>query len=118
MGYTIYFRHNKGVPTDEQWNRIRAYAEDLFEKHAEIVCAECDAPEDPPIVNHKEVWFNGKGEDSHETFVLQRYQKPDQFNFCKTARKPYNIVVAEILLGVRAIAPDWLTISSDGDEFN
>ena len=55
--------------------------------------------------------FNGKGEEGHETFMLT----PDsqEFNFCKTAQKPYDIVVVAILC-LLAHHTSGVTVSSDG----
>lgn len=66
------------------------------------------------------VWFNGNKERDldHETFLIQRTQDDDLWNFCKTARKPYDLLVVACLLA----AVDFLdyTFSSDGitDYFN
>lgn len=116
MGYTVYYRHKCGTPNREQWEKIRALAKRVIKKHKDILCAENDYPEDAPIVNHKEVFFNGKGDAGHETFVLPRYMQHREFLFCKTARKPYDAAVKEILLGVKKILPDWLEISDDDAE--
>ncbi len=40
----------------------------------------------------------------------------DSFNFCKTARKPYDEIVTAILAVVDKLAPGALEIGSDGDE--
>ncbi|RZO83004.1 MAG: hypothetical protein EVA65_15795 [Oceanococcus sp.] len=58
--------------------------------------------------------FNGAGPDlAHDTFVLQ--QQPDGFEFCKTARKPYDLLVVAVLRAAYLIAPDAIEISSDGN---
>ena len=57
--------------------------------------------------------FNGVGEDGHETFYLS----PDEsgWGFCKTARKPYDIVVVAILSMLDEYLGDKFEWRSDGD---
>lgn len=45
--------------------------------------------------NQKEIWLNGVGDDSHETFLLDF---KGSWAFCKTARKPYDLAVKVILI--------------------
>lgn len=63
-----------------------------------------------PIVDDHSVQFNGIGDDSHEDFVLEF---PDR-DFCKTARKPYDIAVCECLLIAKAHYDKHMELSSDG----
>jgi hypothetical protein len=58
--------------------------------------------------------FNGVEKDSHETFFLNN-QIDSTFNFCKTARKPYDAVVIGCLLILKGYLKDDLRVSSDGD---
>ena len=64
--------------------------------------------------------FNGIGEAGHETFLFHNRKKQDPegygdpcFAFCKTARKPYDIVVCEVLLVLKRYMPN-LEVGSDG----
>lgn len=41
--------------------------------------------------------FNGKGELGHETFTLREHYNQNEWDFCKTAQKPYDIVVVACL---------------------
>jgi hypothetical protein len=88
-----------------------------------------------PIVTDELVSFNGDatfagdsgdGDDvdmSHETFHLPRvyepqdWQRPDDcgryFDFCKTARKPYDLAVTAALITLRHHFPE-VGVSSDG----
>lgn len=45
--------------------------------------------------NQNEIWLNGVGDDSHEPFILDF---KGSWEFCKTARKPYDIAVKAILI--------------------
>lgn len=83
----------------------------------------CDGVgEGSPIFNDDVICFNGdasKGHD-HETFVIDRESKDDAgrdglvFQFCKTARKPYDIMVQLSMLRLKHHFPE-TKISSDGD---
>ena len=61
-----------------------------------------------------EIRFNGvsRGEDlGHETFVLEPTAKSD---FCKTARKPYDLMVQACLLVYQYHSPKTITLGTDG----
>lgn len=64
--------------------------------------------------------FNGKGKYAHENFYLREHfnQNFDNFgkgfNFCKTARKYYDIVVIACLSILKYRLKDNIDISSDG----
>ena len=66
-----------------------------------------------PCFNSKEVWFNGdeKRNLEHATFSM-RPNNTNEWNFCKTARKPYDLLAAACLLAAHQILG--YKISSDG----
>lgn len=67
----------------------------------------------PTIEPGKCIVFNGKGdEDSHETFA---FPPEGPFTFCKTASKPYDIVVVACLAVAKDCLSSMIDISSDGD---
>jgi len=81
-----------------------------------------------PIFTEDLICFNGMQsvlEDlSHETMYVERVMKPRNwqtpekgkyFEFCKTARKPYDILVCLCLLSLKEHFGDKVEISSDGD---
>jgi hypothetical protein len=73
----------------------------------------------PPIVSSKEIRFNGVGEQGHETFyysVNDNNKASDgrYFEFCKTARKPYDDVVMKVLIVLKEYLGDTFTLTSDG----
>ena len=120
MGYTHYFRTAKRIPM-AKWNELTKAVNKILEGQ-DILNFECDDNR-PPIVNHKEIRFNGIGEDGHETFLLMKNNshpdwgdksEPMVFNFCKTARKPYDVYVTAILFIASQILGDHISISSDG----
>lgn len=77
-----------------------------------------------PRINSSCVRFNGcrcNGED-YETFEILRpaqintyRSSEDFFNFCKTARRPYDDLVVAALLLFKDTFMEQVTISSDGD---
>jgi len=67
--------------------------------------------DDKPEFSKDIVCFNGVGEDSHETFVIAH--KQTDWEFCKTARKPYDLLVCACLLAAIDILD--YKITSDGD---
>lgn len=116
MGYTHYFRLRGKAPSKEQWEKILArVVDEVFEadKYEGILCEEYNKEDRPAVVNDQFITFNGKGDKGHETFYLSRLNQQD-FDFCKTARKPYDYAVVDVLRIVKDEAPDWLELSSDG----
>ena len=67
--------------------------------------------------------FNGTAELSHEDFYLadhwsncfDRKFEPKGFNFCKTAYKPYDVVVIACLITLQHYLGDLIEVGSDGD---
>lgn len=65
------------------------------------------------------------GDCSHETFRVERDWEPEKwqtnwqtegiFSCCKTAYKPYDILVTACLIALKQHFPDVFTITSDGE---
>ncbi len=64
-----------------------------------------------PVITPDSITFNGLEDDSHETCQLTREGTP--FDCCKTAFKPYDVVVTAALV---IAASHGLRVSSDGEE--
>jgi len=59
--------------------------------------------------------FNGTKELGHEDFVLrEHYSENSSFEFCKTARKPYDTVVVACLIVLKHYLKGQVEVSSDG----
>jgi hypothetical protein len=136
MGYTHYFRTKK--TTDEKWSKIIKDCQKLISNMPKIYKGQPllidDQEGGKPVLNDKKILFNGTdkdfvyGEDnypdlSHETFMLEkepRGHQPDEngliFNFCKTAAKPYDLMVCACLLVYKHHSPDTIKLSSDGSK--
>jgi len=85
-------------------------------EHKGIQLAFEDNIPEQPEVSDSQIRFNGVGNDGYETFILKKnaYTK-DQFNFCKTAHKPYDLAVGLVLLIAKNHSPNSIRVSSDGD---
>lgn len=145
MGYTHYWdRHaefNKEAFTrlvDEITNTIlpalpsESTSAGGYYKGEPIVLAGWDGKGEPTF-NYDEIRFNGtdEGDMGHETFTLERVRTPLRdwqgntwerpkngyfYDFCKTARKPYDFVVCLVLIAARYHLVDSITLDSDGGE--
>jgi hypothetical protein len=111
MGYTHYWRCENWNDEDrEGWKRSLSTIEKILDEHNDIIQYEDDTPEDP-ICDNEQIRFNGIDEDAHETFVV--HNEATNFGFCKTARKPYDLVVCKVLLVLKAYCPHF-NLNSDG----
>ncbi|WP_019025323.1 MULTISPECIES: hypothetical protein [unclassified Thioalkalivibrio] len=140
MGYAHYMKQQRDF-TEDEWsgtvNDIRALQARL-PKHSESAGGYYrDAPLaitglDPDLPaeqiydpKHETIAFNGcapgDGGDeedlSHESFSLNRLKDSQHSleGFCKTARKPYDLMVCASLIVAEDRAPGALRIRSDGD---
>lgn len=127
MGYTHYWRalgsEHDGDPSEVPagWNKankakLQTALADMF-KLAPILIKTVPLANDDgsqPIFNLNEVWFNGVGDNSHETFEINT-KWDGEFNFCKTAAKPYDVAVTACLCLLKFHLGDAVNVSSDGD---
>ena len=122
MGYTNYW-HQHNDFTDIEWGQIKEEY-DYIKEVCEGIIVDDSRKTD-------EIVFNGKHLD-HETFVLNKntkiktdnrddtsqkewikeYNVISSFNFCKTARKPYDLAVWHLLCFVQRVCPNF-AISRD-----
>lgn len=108
MGYTHYWRSLK--PTKE----LAEITKEIIRISGVKICNEDGTGK--PIVEEDYIGLNGTEENDqcHESFYISN--KVDDFNFCKTARKPYDKVVVAILVGAIDLeVPGCESITSDGD---
>ena len=79
--------------------------------------AETIVQPDPDDSTNEMIWFNGNPQEEldHEPFVLHR-KKIDEAgaDFCKTARKPYDLLVCATLIVADHVAPGFLEIGGGG----
>ena len=120
MGYSHYYQTKTKLGTQKQWNAFTADVNKIF-KATDIPLANGRGELGTlPDVNKSVVSFNGVDDDGHETLYIElvntgRMDKGDKlaFNFCKTVRKPYDVVVTAVLVALKHHFPASI-ISSDG----
>lgn len=104
MGYTHYWSTEASEISNEALEQV----EETLRIYSDIVQLEFNNSS-PPIVEKDEIIFNGIGNDGHETFYFE-----EGSDFCKTNRKPYDIVVCEVLLILKHYFGNEMNVSSDG----
>ena len=112
MGYTVFFEQSRAF-TMQEWGDIRAACIPMFNRLKQI---KGPSGIGRPEISNTGICFNGdasKGED-HETFIIER--EGNGFQFCKTARKPYDRFVKAVLVIANYYAPGALKVSCDGDD--
>lgn len=135
MGYTHYYTQYADF-TNEEWEKIKSYTDQMISSLPATSASAggyySDEPlelangfgEEDPVVDDDEIWLNGKGKLGHETFHLSKVkpENPDYvkdresyWDFVKTARKPYDLIVTAILFAANVVAPNTLQYDSDGD---
>jgi len=102
---------------------LSSEARSALVKDVKAILATTDTPlgnawgeHDPEVHNPHNHGFscalNGPVGDGHESFVLS--EDRSDFEFCKTAAKPYDVVVTAILICAQCRAPEVFSYSSDG----
>ena len=110
MGYTNYFTPTREV-TEQEFNKFVSVCRKLYKNLPMKTNMAGGYHEDNPLqiaggdgtgkpeFKNTHICFNGKGEElSHETFYLDRENSEPLYNFCKTARKPYDLLVMACLI--------------------
>jgi hypothetical protein len=127
MGYTHYWRQHRDFTADE-WAIVRMRVLNILDQ---AIVSGVDLAnglgEGKPKVGSEEIAFNGRGNDGHETAFFSKKKAPcpewksqaeydaeGAFDFCKTARKPYDPVVVSVLHFLATEFPEVITVSSDG----
>lgn len=141
MGYTHYIYRKRDF-TLKQWEKICLETLEIIVKHCDrnkiVLAREYDSPAEaqpslwggpkmlptPPEVTPDVIRFNGWKDEGHETFLITRKRPenppydPDaeeSFDFCKTARKPYDLAVCLVLISMKRHATGNVRIGSDGE---
>ena len=125
MGYTHYLYLNSNGP-QELWSEAVMAARQIIEA-SPVPLADGHGEGNGPLYCDDGIYTNGVGEDSHETLFVpatlaqllrygECYGRSTRFVFCKTAWKPYDVVVTAVYAALREIAgPECVTVHSDGD---
>lgn len=129
MGYTHYWRVSK-APKGEASQTETTYQLAIRQCQRIILAynAACKAIDEKhpnrlsgysahtKVAQYGGLEFNGVQDLSHETFSFrEHFSENDGFNFCKTAQKPYDVVVTACLVTLKYYLGDLIDVSSDGD---
>lgn len=107
MGYSHYWQQKQDLP-EEIWADVKKAAADIVAYHQTSGGCPLEVLSDEEYVD-----INGEGDDAHENLVLDK--TATAFSFCKTARKPYDVVVVAVLCALASICKDYVKVTSDGD---
>jgi len=116
MGYTHYWTFKKSPAEIADGKQKFANAVALFKeglKKLQDIPLGNGFGEGEPIITDTEVCLNGKVPEDYEGCVMSVESKG--FDFCKTARQPYDPVVCLLLLCMADEFGDDFEYSSDGD---
>ena len=132
MGYTHYWRRpRKNAGSAYMFGQLALDTKKIIaQAEQDGIRIRNGQGEGEPEFNEAYFSINGdashyvEGRDmAHETFRWEgipsisehRKDEPETFDFCKTAYKPYDVVVTAILIRAKHIYGDCVSISSDGD---
>ena len=121
MGYTHYWKITQRLDSPDEFQNVRWY--DFLEDVEQIISfgySHFEYQVADPMgerlqdyeISDKYIALNGFGSEAHESFVFT----PDviDFDFCKTARKPYDTVVTAILILAKETFGEAIQINTDG----
>lgn len=121
MGYTHYWNFKGNVAPDameggaEKFKTVARLGVKMCDKVRSMGIDICggDGYFTPTFCSTR-IIFNGNEEkgEAHETFAIE--SNDGKWNFCKTARKPYDLLVCLMLLTFKYVFGDDFEYSSDG----
>ena len=111
MGYTHYMSY-KEIASDIAISKILDEIKELLEENNLMKLITSEDLSIIPIFNKELILFNGIEQLSCDIFLFD-FTEPNEFIFCKTNRKPYDIIVSLVLLSLSNNIQDF-TFSSDG----
>lgn len=111
MGYTRYVQPNRAFTADE-WTALCGTVL-RFGRLAKVKLAGWDG-KGRPTMDDEAISFNGSEADGDDMETFRLYRDDDARSFCKTGRRPYDVVVSAVLIASQRIAPGALTIDVDG----
>ena len=119
MGYTHYWEFKDNIAPknfkdgENKFARAAELIRKAYNKVTEMGIEIADGRgEGEPTISDTEVYFNGKGDESCETFGIQA--NDGEWNCCKTARRPYDLLVCVSLLAFKEAFGDDFSYKSDG----
>jgi hypothetical protein len=109
MGYTHYWDKKHGK---EGYDKALPILKKILKRHKDLIQHEYD-DDSAPVCDEEGLFFNGIGDDGHETFVMD-INNAIKFAFCKTERKDYDCAVCECLIVLKHFVKGF-NFSSDGN---
>jgi len=113
VGYTHYYEKTNGGSTLPQ--------ESGYYAACSLVLAGPDGETGEPVVTSERVSFNGTGwtddrqELGHESMTIHRSDaRAADWGFCKTERKPYDLIVCAVLIAFKQEFGSGVAVDSDG----
>jgi hypothetical protein len=104
MGYTHYWECQQWTEEDQKgYEEALPQIKKVLDLHKGILQSDL-------VANEEVIWLNGI--EGHETFVFR--PQTTRFDFCKTARKPYDLPVCEVLILLDRHIPNF-SFRSDGE---
>lgn len=95
--YTHYWTYNKSYNDEKQFAKaVEEIKRLLAAKELKDIPLCGRADDEAAILQEDQVFLNGVGDDGHEDFCV--YVDEPKWDFCKTARKPYDLVVMLCLI--------------------
>jgi hypothetical protein len=110
MGYTHYWTQHRDF-TPAKWRTITNDVKAIIKLASRTIQLADDLGEGKPFFDAETIMFNGIGDAGHETFAIDRESRG--WSFCKTAEKPYDVVVVACLCYLNSIYSSH-EITSDG----
>lgn len=116
MGYTHYWKVSPEAARQllQKWPFIlrdaKAYCDEVSRRDGIVIQFE-DDDACPAAFADDAIQFNGADSLGHETFIFSPSES--KFEFCKTAGKPYDVMVLGVLCIAKHHAP-LLDVTSDG----
>lgn len=110
MGYTHYWELS-GAISSLEWSNFVVDFQKVLPQFQHLLD---DKGSQKLEITSEQVFFNGIGEEAHETFSIGL--KGSGFNFCKTAQKPYDVAVTAALIIAKEYFGDSIKVSSDGND--
>lgn len=111
MGYTHYWTPKRTLTTDE-WDEVSANIKAILDNSDIPLANGLGELGTFPEFTPEYIYFNGVGMDGHETMGIDRTSM--SWDFCKTARKPYDTAVTAVLAYLDTVVGS-LDATSDGD---
>jgi hypothetical protein len=109
MGYTHYFTAKKA--DNDQWNKFIDACKELKSKLPKHIKISGGDGTGKPEFSDEMVCFNGSGDNAYETFYIPK--DSSEWDFCKTARNPYDLLVCAVLMAAKEHLG--YEVTTDGD---